>query len=414
MFPERPPCDYSRKLFAMLVVVSMFPYFQQISLSTVMGDVAASLDVSMQDMGWLGMAFSLPYAFMQIPAGMLTDTFGPKRCMVTALVLAALATVWFSFATTFSSALAARMAAGFVISVVFIPSVKLLAMWFSPGSYARVLGWLFTLGSVGYWLPTAPMTYLTALVGWRGSFIVVGILTFACTIMIALGVKERTTEPNLPPTATNSRTKMYQNLTRLLRHGGLWRIGIWYSLTCGAYFSFMGAWGGQYLAQLGLEPTQVGWALTPAAFALATAPFFTWLHEKGLSLQKAMSLLAFMQAATTLPMLFNWLPPSVWVQAVALFLFSTAGIGGAAIAFASARKLSPPGLEATSAGFVNMFPFVGGAVFYQAAGTITHALGLASGPAALLSLTLWLYVGATLVAGLITLRLSIPEEHAPQ
>ena len=414
MFPERPPCAYSRKLFTMLVVVSMFPYFQQISLSTVMGDVAASLDVSLQDMGWLGMAFSLPYAFMQIPAGMLTDTFGPKRCMVTALVLASLATLWFSFASTFPSALAARMAAGFVISVVFIPSVKLLAMWFSPGSYARVLGWLFTLGSVGYWLPTAPMTYLTAMVGWRGSFLVVGILTFAYAIIIALGVKERTTKPNLPPTATNARKEMYQNLARLLGHAGLWRIGIWYSITCGAYFSFMGAWGGQYLTQLGLEPTQVGWALTPAAFALATAPFFTWLHEKGLSLQKAMSMLAFVQAATTLPMLFNWLPPAVWLQAVALFLFSTAGIGGAAIAFAAARKLSPTGLEATSAGFVNMFPFVGGAVFYQAAGTITHALGLTPGPAALLALTFWLYAGTTLVAGLIVWNLPIPKEHPAQ
>src|SRR6476661_3269175 len=101
----------------------------------------------------------LVYAAMQIPVGALLDRFGSKRIMLCGVTLMTLAQLGFAFADTFAVGLIARVFVGMGDAMIFIPLLRIVALWFPPLRIPLITQMTGLLGQVGALVAATPLVY---------------------------------------------------------------------------------------------------------------------------------------------------------------------------------------------------------------------------------------------------------------
>ncbi|MDR2892427.1 MAG: MFS transporter [Deltaproteobacteria bacterium] len=372
-------------LFSIMTAATLISCFQQVGLATVSADVAASLQVGPARLGLLTASFFYAYAFMQIPAGLLSDTLGPRKSVTIALLLATVGTFIFALCDSMTWAVISRAIMGVGLAVIVVPLLKLTIVWFPASAFPRLTAIAFGLGSLGPLLATSPMAYAAAVFGWRPPFIFLALVTLVSAWLIwqivrdapdkiselvntsgsGQGVSNQTMrEANVP-----SGRELMVKLGQIMRNRDVWILGIWNFFQGGIYFAFVGLWGGQYLtAGFGMEATEAGWCLSLAACALLFGPLITWLYEKLGSARKTLIILSVCSITLLLPMVFGLPRLSSPVLTIYFLFLCIAATAGAAVLFCAAKEHFDVSLAGTVSGFINMFSFAGGAIFQQVIG----------------------------------------------
>ncbi len=388
-------------IFGIMSAASLLSYFHQVGLATVSGDVARSLGTDAAALGLMSAAFSYPYAAMQIPAGLLSDSLGPRRSVTLFLLCAAAGTALFAAAQGLSGALIARVLIGIGISMIAVPMMKLTTVWFPPKDFGKVTALSFTIGGTGYWFATSPMAYAAASFGWRAPFWGLASVTLACALLVWLIVRDTPERAHINvATSSNKepRPALGFVLRRIVAHRQTWVLGLWYFFQGGIYFSFVGLWGGQYMMRvLGMAPTESGWILSLAACALMTAPLFTWIADTLCGRRALFIALPLLSAVLTIPLALGADGLSPGALCILFLAFSMTSIGGAAVLFGAAVDLFPVAFSGTVTGFINMFPFAGGAVLQQGMGWAINLLqerGLPASEAFAASFSVYCAAGA--------------------
>jgi MFS transporter, ACS family, glucarate transporter len=62
-------------------VLSLFLYIDRACISVAKSGISESLSLTDNQMGWVFAMFSLGYALLQTPAGLLADKFGPRKIL---------------------------------------------------------------------------------------------------------------------------------------------------------------------------------------------------------------------------------------------------------------------------------------------------------------------------------------------
>ena len=188
-------------LFAILALAYGFVYFHRNCLSVVADDLATRFQVTARDIGWLGSIYFYCYAAMQFPAGLLSDSVGPRRTVTFSLLLAMAGSLLFALAPTFGVAKLARVMVGLGASMVFIPTMKILAQWFRAREFAFMSGLMQAAGGVGILAATSLLSLLVTYTSWQWSF---GIIA-AGTLLLVLGswwiVRDRPADKGWPSIA---------------------------------------------------------------------------------------------------------------------------------------------------------------------------------------------------------------------
>ena len=165
-----------------------------------------------------------------------------------------------------------------------------------------------------------------------------------------------------------------------------WPIAIWAFCVIGISFAIGGLWGGPYLMQVyGLSKAAAGGVLSTFALALILgSPLLGWLANRfgrksvlmGCSLILAIicGLMSWFVNRMTLPVLY-----------IMFFCLFLAGGPVGPVMAAVAKELFPISISGTSVGMVNLFPFIGAAVFQVLIGAVLTAGSHAQGQYALVS-----------------------------
>ena len=66
-------------IFIVLSLTYFFVYFHRLSLSVVANDLITDFQTTASVMGFLGSIYFYCYAIMQFPAGLLSDSLGPRK-----------------------------------------------------------------------------------------------------------------------------------------------------------------------------------------------------------------------------------------------------------------------------------------------------------------------------------------------
>lgn len=133
--------------------------------------IREDLQISFTQAGMLSAAATLSYAFGQIPAGFLSDRFGPKRLFFIGLLGWSALSLCFGLIHVFWLALITQFIAGAFRALLFAPGLSLLASWFPPERRATAMSFYMLGGFAGTIVLSLGGPLLTAHYGWRAAFV---------------------------------------------------------------------------------------------------------------------------------------------------------------------------------------------------------------------------------------------------
>lgn len=374
-------------VFGILAVAYLFVYFHRLSMSVVAQDIAKDFQASASVLGLLGSIYFYCYALMQFPAGLLSDSIGPRKTVTFSLLIAAVGSILFGLAPSIKIAFVARILVGLGVSLVFIPTMKILSQWFKHREFAPMSGILNAIGGLGVLAGTGILGILATKIGWRLSFEIIGGCTILLIVMVWLLVRDNPAERGWPTIAQienkaenisspSMKIGLLAGAKQVVCEKYFWPLAFWFFFDCGIFFGFGGLWAGPYLMHsYGITKGQAGAILSMIAWGMVIGgPFLGYLSEKVLKSRKKTLILC--SALLAMLQLFLYIYPtglSFKVLYIWFFLFSVFSSASVVVGFTAVKELFPVEIAGTSVGTVNFFPFLGGAVFMPLLGRVLDA-----------------------------------------
>ena len=161
---------------AFLTVAGTINYLDRSTLSIANHSVSQELGLSASEMGLLLSAFSLAYAFAQLPVGALLDRFGSRVMLGLGMFLWSVAQLAGGFIQTLNQFLYARVLLGVCEAPLFPGGAKVVNEWFALKDRGGPTGIFITSSTLGPMLAPPLLTVLMLSFGWRQMFIVMGVL----------------------------------------------------------------------------------------------------------------------------------------------------------------------------------------------------------------------------------------------
>lgn len=378
---------YRWVIFWILALSYVLVYFHRICPAVVAVDMMRDLQAGGGLLGLLSSVYFYPYALMQLPSGLLSDSWGPRRTITLFFTVAFVGSLLLGLAPSLLWAIVGRTLVGLGVSMLFVPTMKTLAEWFRIREFATMTGILMAMGGIGTLIATTPLALLSTWIGWRLSFVVVGIITFLLAILVWVFVRDRPADLGWPSPSELSGSSpkavgLLEGMKKVLTCPRFWPVAIWFFFDCAVFFSFGGLWGGPYLMQVyGLTKAQAGQVLSMLAIGMIVgSPMLSFLSNRVFQGRKAVLVLSsFVLLCLTALLAFytDQLPlPGLYLICLGLGIFSSAIV---VIGFTTTKELFPLQIAGTSTGLVNIFPFAGGAVFQPLLGHVLESHGRVEG-----------------------------------
>ncbi|MFZ5632295.1 MAG: MFS transporter [Bacillota bacterium] len=366
-------CNLRWAALAVLLLAYFLSVFHRVTIAMMADQLMADLSLSPTQLGLLAAVYFYPYAFMQLPAGIMSDRFGPRRLVSLMLLLAAAASVAFSLAQSFPLMLASRILVGLSVSCVFVPTQKYIATFFPASMFSTLASLLPFAGMVGSMAASVPLAFLIVTVGWRIGFLFIGMATAVLAVAgwlfiaelpakdkkrpnISAGLADRAREAPAPG--------LLESVKMVCREFGMWPIAIRNFLNYGSTMSFQSLWAGPYLMSIvGMSRVDAGSLLLFFSIGGLAAPLGGYLSDWVFKSRKIPAVLS------SYGLVLFWVPFAFFTDkltpALILILFITNGLlNGLAqgAGLAQVKELYPDSLAGTALGMGNLFTMAGPAV----------------------------------------------------
>ena len=378
---------YRWGIFITLALAYFFVYFHRLSLSVVANDIAREFSVSASVLGLLGSLYFYCYAVMQLPAGLLSDSIGPRRTVTFFLIIASAGSFIFGISPSIEIAFVGRILVGFGVSMVFIPTMKILSQWFRAREFALMAGILNAVGGLGVMAATWLLAWLTTKLGWRVSFELIGGFTLVIAAAVWLIVRDKPSDLQWPTiqeidglqqseNRAETSLKLLEGARIVITEKYFWPVAIWFFFDCGVFFGFGALWGGPYLAHVyGMSGPESGAILSMIAWGMIIgSPLLGFLSDRVLKSRKKLFILCGVALSIVFLVLYIY-PASLTkgILALLFFLISVCSSAIVVLGFTTTKELFPLSIAGTSVGTVNLFPFLGGAVYMPLLGRVLDA-----------------------------------------
>ena len=320
------------------------------------------LDAS--DLSLVGSMFYCVYVIMQIPAGILADRFGVKKCLSVATLFAAGGTLLYSRSSEFHMFLVARCVMGIGGSFGFVCALKLASEWFPSRYFPLFAGLTQLLGYLGGALSGHPLNTLVHNQNWSSVFMGIALIGFGLTVLTVVFVKNRQDRPGVAPAERTSIKAILYQLWELLKQPQILLNGLYCACTVGVTFTLTDLWGKPAL--MTIDQLSEGTAsaasnsLVFIGIAICSPLWGAFASAVGTN-KKLLILGAFVGSVSTLMMLY--------VPMHVVGLYTTGVLIGAAqsahlLNFDVVRSLVDKKHTATAMAFLNIFG-IGGAAIIQ-------------------------------------------------
>ncbi len=376
-------------IFAVLALQYLFVYFHRVCPAVVAQDLVETFSISATSLGILASGYFYPYALMQIPVGLLADSWGPRKTVTFFTLLAAAGALMFGLAPSFGIATIARIIVGLGLSGVFVPAMKTLAEWFRPREYAKISGVLMAVGGIGWLSASTPLALVTRSFGWRTGFIAIGMITVVLSVLtwfflVDTPKKKGYPEINVRPAIKGAQKKigLWAGIGLVFSTPRFWPLAIWCFCNGSILFSFNGLWAGPYLRDIyGLSKPAIGNILSMVAVGMVVgSPLLGYLSDNILKSRK--KILVVCSLITVIEWAFFYLfYQSLSVPLLYIFFFVIGVCIGASviITFTATKELFPLEMAGTAVSCVNLFGFVGGVIYQPLIGFFMDMAGKVDG-----------------------------------
>ena len=399
-------------ILSIIVIPYVMSMFIRAAPSVISLDLAKDFAVEVPELAVISAATMVAYGIIQIPAGLLADSFGGKNTIVLFPVGLGCANIWFGMAETLGSAAAARFAVG-LSAASFVPAMTIVAHWFTAGNFAKANSVMLLGGNLGTLLASAPLVFLCGIWGWRGVMCGFGILCFVLAGVTFFYVKNAPASFVHPGEKTR-KPSLLAGLKTVAVSGKFWPLCISFCCLIGVFFSLTTLWMGPFLMHgCGMSREETGGILFAFSLvAFVAIPLLAAVSDKIRSRRKVLvgSLGAAVLAMLMIAFAAGKVP--VWVLLGLYFVFVFA-VGCSSLFFTAAKEMFPVEMYGTVVGCLNMFPYFCTALLQKLfAVVLAWRLEACGGnTAAAYGQTFWLNVLLVLMAFVAALKL---KETYPQ
>lgn len=272
------------RLALIMFAISFISYMDRVNLSVATPAIMQEFDFTKLQMGALQTAFFVGYAIMQIPGGIMAETFGSRRVVTVAVGLWSIFTSLTAACSNFTMFAAVRALFGVGEGPIAPSFGRFISRWFTTNEKARgsacFLGGMF----IGPVIGPAVTIALMLTFGWRSVFILFGIiglgLSFVWYRFVTDSPREnafiqadevRYIEANLP-TPSHKGMAPWRNF---MASSQFWAIGIQFFVTDYIMYVFL-AWLPLYLMEAQhFSLTSMGFAASLPWIALSLVTFST-------------------------------------------------------------------------------------------------------------------------------------------
>jgi MFS family permease len=171
-------------VLTLLCVMYALNYMVRANVSTAAGAFKDQLHLSNTDLGWIFSAFAYPYLAFQILSGWISDRVGARVALTVFAVIWSAATIFIGLANGKAAMIFGRVILG--IGVSALPTAtRAMSTWMGQGKRAFAQGITHSAARLGNALTPPVVAGLIAIVAWRGSFVVLGIVSLGWAIVWA-------------------------------------------------------------------------------------------------------------------------------------------------------------------------------------------------------------------------------------
>lgn len=169
----------TNRMLWLLCLMYLIYYIDRVNVSTAAPLVQRDLGLSHAQLGIAFGAFALPYTVFQLVGGWLGDRFGARRTLGVGGLIVCVATVLTGTVSGFLSLRLVRLLLGIGEGAAFPTATRALASWLPEEDWGYAQGITHCFARIGNALTPTIVVGLIALVSWRGSFVIVGLASFA-------------------------------------------------------------------------------------------------------------------------------------------------------------------------------------------------------------------------------------------
>lgn len=313
-------------------------------------ELMATFNITATELGQLASFFFYAYVLIQIPTGMLSRLFGPRKLLTAGAIATALGTLIFATGNTFFVASTGLLLVGGAVGVAIVLTIELSGHWLPKDKFATASGLIMVIGVAGAFAAGMPLRLLISAFGWRLCMLALAVLTAVLGLVIWVIVRDDPSEKGYLSYSEAKSSKQlpgrsrgaWQTLTDSFRNRNTWLMLIIPSGLIGAMLSFSGLWGVPYLKSRFSLPVEQA-ALVCSAMLIAFAvgsPILGHISDRQ-KLRKPVYVVGTLvgTACWLVAVLFDGLP--LW-SVVPLLIAAAAFTGAMPLSYALGRESAVP------------------------------------------------------------------------
>ena len=190
----------ANSVLLLLCAMYFITYVDRVNVSSAAEAFQAELGLDKTQLGLVFSAFAYPYLVCQVIGGWFGDRFGARRTLIVCGVTWAVATVATGMVGGLWSMLAARMLLGLGEGATFPTATRAMSTWLPGGKSGWAQGITHAAARLGNAITPPAVVWLTLAVSWRGSFVVMGVVSLVWVLVWALVYRDNPREhPGMAP-----------------------------------------------------------------------------------------------------------------------------------------------------------------------------------------------------------------------
>jgi MFS family permease len=355
----------------------LIAFYQRVAPAVMASDLMGDFGLNATALGNLSALYFYSYVFMQIPTGILSDSWGPRRLLTVGAGVAGLGSLLFAVAPTIWWAYLGRFLIGGSVAVAFVATLQLAGHWLAPRQFALATGLTLLVGVLGAVFAGVPLQIFIAAYGWRTVMGVSAIFPLILAVFIWLIVRdnpqekgytsylENTPSPSTQPTPNPG---ALSGIVAVFRYRNSLPLTIIPGGIVGCVLAFSGLWGVPFLTtHYQLPATQAAALNTTLLVAWAiSGPVFGSLSDR-LGRRKPLYIVGCAGAVLGWSLIIFVPNLPIWLLTLVLIGTGLAS-GGIVISYAFIRESVPPHLSGTAIGVCNTGNLVGPMLLQPAVG----------------------------------------------
>ena len=258
-----PSVGLRRYVLGILLTVYTFNFIDRQILSVLLQSIKHDLGLSDQALGFLaGFAFAAFYATLGVPLALWADRGNRRNLIACALALWSAMTALCGVAQNFTQLALARIGVGVGEAGCTPPAHSLLADYFPPHERATALG-IYALGiPLGVMFGLFAGGYLNESIGWRRSFMLVGLPGLVLALLMRYTVPEPVRGASQRGGGvTAGRATARETLRFLLQRPAFLHMSFGSALACFTGYGFISWFPAFLMRSHAMKPAEVGLTL---------------------------------------------------------------------------------------------------------------------------------------------------------